>query len=519
MDTVGALGSRRDLGNRRIWFSLCLLLCRRGQPVPLLATWQGLVIAAVLATGLAAAQLLPVIEFIQLTTRAAAGGLHGIYAFSVEPYRAVELIWPNFGGPHYGQNTYWLEVIRLPGVYPRVWVPSLYLGGMTVILAAGALTLRQGPPWRVWLSAIALVSALGALGQYTSPIWATRAAAGLRPSPGLPHLSAELGPVDPPSDLPIRQDGFLKDGDGSMYWWLATFLPGFRQFRYPAKLFTFTSLALAALAGIGWDRVCIGRARRTIVMTGVLLVISLGVLAGVAMARQPIVAAFGSYVATSVSGPLDSAGGYEAIVRSLIHCLVVLASGLVLFMVAAVRPKLAGSAALLLTVLDLGAANSRFVMTVPQSMFDSEPRIEQIIKKAAADQSPAIEGPFRVHRMPSWNPGGWNVTPSEDREHELVAWEHDTIQSKYGINYGIEYTHTTGAAQLDDYEWYFSGFFRASISPAIAKRLGGQVGTKLIYFPHGPTTCGTRAISLYRPTPTAGATKSVPRQRFAWTVN
>ena len=218
--------------------------------------WLGLVTAAAVAAGLTAAQLIPVIEFIQLTTRAAAGGIHNIYPFSVEPYRLVELIWPNIGGLQYGENSYWPEVILIPGVYPKIWVPSLYLGGMTVILAVGAVGVRKGPPWRVWLSSIAVVSSLAGLGQYTSPIWATRTAVALAHSPRLERLAAGLGPVDPPTDEPIRQDGFLKDGDGSVYWWLATFLPGFRQFRYPAKLFTFTSLALAALAALGWDRFC-----------------------------------------------------------------------------------------------------------------------------------------------------------------------------------------------------------------------------------------------------------------------
>jgi hypothetical protein len=138
---------------------------------------------------------------------------------------------------------------------------------------------------------------------------------------------------------------------------------------------------------------------------------------------------------------------------------------------------------LIVMALDLAAANSRYVMTAPQSIFDSEPSLVQIIKKAEADRRPPVPGPFRVHRMPSWNPGGWKVTSSPDRERELVGWEHDTITSKYGINFGIEYTHTTGVAELDDYEWYFSGFYRTTIGPVMAKRLGARAGEKLIYFP------------------------------------
>ncbi len=466
---------------------LCLLYFyfwrRRGWRLSLGAMWLGLVMAAAVATSLTAAQLVPVVEFMQLTTRASAGDFHGIYNFSVEPYRLAELIWPNIGGLQYGENTYWPDVIRIPGVYPKIWVPSLYLGGMTVILAVSALAVRQGPPWQVWLSAIAVVSLLGALGRYTSPIWVARATAAMSHSARLKCLAAKLGPVDAPGDSPIRQDGFLEDGDGSIYWWLATFLPGFRQFRFPGKLFTFTSLALAALAGMGWDRFCAHRAGRAIVTIGVLIVVSLCVLAGVVIDRVSILAAFGSHAGTSAAGPLNAARAYEAILGSLVHCLLVLCLGLVLILLAHKRPQVAGAAALIAMALDLAIANSRYVMTVEQATFDGQPALVRIIEKAEADRNPPVPGPFRVHRMASWNPVVWDATPSTNREREIVAWERDTIGSKYGINFGIEYTYTPGGAELDDYEWYFSGVHRTAIGPAIAKWLGTAVGQEVIYFP------------------------------------
>ena len=106
-----------------------------------------------------------------------------------------------------------------------------------------------------------MVSLVASLGQYTSPIWIARVVADMSGSEWLRKSLADLGPVDPYDVTPIRQDGYLRDGDGSFYWLVTTILPGFRQFRYPAKLFTLTALGMAALAGLGWDRLCEERAR------------------------------------------------------------------------------------------------------------------------------------------------------------------------------------------------------------------------------------------------------------------
>ena len=222
-------------------------------------------------------------------------------------------------------------MLRIPGVYPKTWVPSLYLGGLTVVLGLSALALRQGPAWRVWLSAILVVSLLGSLGKYTSPIWAARVIVATSKSPTLERLTAGLGPVDKSDSLPIREDGFLRDGDGSVYWWLSAVLPGFRQFRFPAKLFTFTSLALAALAGLGWDRLCAGRTRGIAVLLTVLPAREPGgIRRGSDRATNRSWRRFGQAPAAGVFGPFDAAKGYEAILRGLAQAAIVLAAGLIL---------------------------------------------------------------------------------------------------------------------------------------------------------------------------------------------
>src|SRR5436190_1165398 len=71
---------------------------RRGREPVLVPMLAGLAGSAVLAAMLAAVQLLPVMEFTSQSGRAAGGGPHDIYPFSLEPVRLVELIWPNVMG-------------------------------------------------------------------------------------------------------------------------------------------------------------------------------------------------------------------------------------------------------------------------------------------------------------------------------------------------------------------------------------------------------------------------------------
>jgi len=435
----------------------------------------GLVGSAALATALAAAQLLPVLEFTQATSRAAGEGPHDFYPFSIEPHRLVELIWPSVFGISFGRNANWIDAAQIPGIRPAIWVPSLYIGCLALILAVAALRFRRGPARQVWLSVIVAVSLVGSLGQYTSPIWAARL---LAQTTGM--TIPDIGPLDIVKVTPIRLDRYLRDGDGSLYWWMTTVLPGFRQFRYPAKLFTFTTFGLSALAGLGWDALRVGRSRGTLALAAILLVLSLGLLSIVLMQRQPILNALGANTVGSSFGPLDPLDGYHELVRALVHGAVLLALALILIRLARSRPVLAGLMVLVVLAADLAAANARYVITVPQSFFEDEPEVVRVINEAER-QNPS-PGPFRVHRMPAWNPPGWSSTSSTDRVRDFVTWERGTIQPKYGITEGVEYTHTVGVAELFDYEWFFSGFPRKIREP-VARDLGAKAGQEVVYFP------------------------------------
>ncbi|MGC8642932.1 MAG: hypothetical protein ACP5XB_24000, partial [Isosphaeraceae bacterium] len=397
----------------------------------------GLAGAAVLAALLCAAQLLPVLEFSQETVRTAVTGSHDIYTYSIEPFRLVELAWPNVFGAHFGKNSYWRDAFDIPGVRPELWSQSLYLGGLTLVLGCSALGLRRGPPWRVWLTVIVLGSVLGSLGRYASPIWLARAGVQALHWPWLSGWAGSLGRLDSPIATPIRLDGFPRDGDGGVYWWLATVFPGFRQFRFPAKLFTFTALGLAALAGSGWDSLREQGRRRGVVLLVLYLISSLTTLAGVWLARPYILRSFHSPIISSTFGPFDAEGGFGAIVRGLVQASIVSTLGLLVLRLVGTRPRLAAALVLMVMTADLAAANARYVVTVPQALMESQPEVLRVIEEQER-QFPA-SGPFRIYRMPSWEPRVWQTTASVDRPRDLVTWYRATLYPKVGINLGVEY--------------------------------------------------------------------------------
>jgi len=462
-----------------LWASaaLVLLVCwwrRPGSPlVPMLA---GLAGAGVLALGLAAVQVIPAVEFIAQSGRAAGSDLHDIYPFSLEPIRAAELIWPNVFGTLFAGNRFWLPMATPLRFVGKMWVPSLYLGGLTLVLSLGALGFRGGPPWRGWMSAVAIVSLLASMGEFTSPIgWARYA----------PALAAQIGPHDPLDPGPGRVDGYLRDGDGGVYWALATALPGFRQFRYPSKLLSFTALALAGLAGMGWDRLGTGEGRRPAALAAGLLALSLLALALVTGLRGPIVTAFRASPearAPSIHGPFDGPGTVGELQGALIHGSVVFAIAWILAL-RRVRPG-APAAALALVALsaDLALANAQYVFTVDQKLLEQTPRVVQLIAQAERTARPSLQGPFRVHRVPLWQPFAWYRRSSPNRVAEVVAWERDTIQPNYGVRSGIQYTYTLGVAGLHDHLRFF-GSVTLPLDAAQARRLHARPGQEVVIYP------------------------------------
>jgi len=436
---------------------------------PLLARLMG---SCALAIALASAQLLPVMEFSSQSWRAAGIAATNLYRYSVHPCRVAELIWPSVFGTNAPVNRSWLQAVPPVGGH-QVLAESLYMGSLALVLAFSVAGFRDGPPWRAWLTSVALVGLVASLGKYGGPLWWARWG---------PFASA-FGPHDPLSGQP-RPDHFLHDGAGSPYGLVSMVLPGFGSFRYPSKLLTFMAVGLAVLAGLGWDRVTQGEAQtrrlRRLGLAG--LVVSLVGLVCTLAARDTAITYLTARIPPDpMFGPAVIAGAWAETQRALTHGAIVFAAILALAHWAPRRPRGAALLAMVLMSADLALANARLVWTAPQATFDTPSEAAGLIE--AAERSDPSPGPFRVHRMPGgWFPVQFGTTGNAQRHAELVAWARETLYPLFALPLGLEYSTTIGSLELEDYGAFFHP--RPMPVPAgIAQLLGVPAGLPVVYFP------------------------------------
>jgi hypothetical protein len=433
---------------------------------PLLVRLAG---ACTLAAAVSAAQILPALEFVGMSWRAAGITSTNRYRYSLDLCRVAEVVWPNVFGTSSAENRSWLQAVPPVGDH-EIWVASLYMGGLALVLALSGAGWRRGPPWRAWLTTVALMGMAASFGKYGSSVWWARwggFAAAFEPNDSLPGAA--------------RSDHFLDDGAGSPYGLLATLLPGFDAFRYPTKLLPFMAVGLAVLAGAGWDRLAEGDTKRPRRLAQLGLGASLVGLVVALAARGRIVAYLtGRIPHDSMLGPADIDGAWAETQLALVHGAVVFGAVLSLARWAPRHPNGAWAMALLLLTADLALANARLIWTVPQAEFDAPSEAARLIE--IAEQSDPSPGPFRVHRMPGWFPVHCTTTRSPQRFHELIGWARLTLHPLIALPLGLEYCTTIGSLELEDYIAFFNP--RAMPVPAgTARLLGVPAGQPVTYFP------------------------------------
>ena len=442
-------------------------------------------VRATLAILLAAAQLLPVLEQIVTSVRWTGTGPGDLYDFSLLPYQAFEWIWPNVFGTFSAGNRYWISLLS-PARAPRPWVLSFFIGALPLVLAFGASGFRGGPPWRAWMTAVALLSFWASLGEFAGPSrWSGGGAVTHLRRRQLLRTPRDDPARLPPLPLPVQAPGLHGPGPvgpgrdrlgsgrdrcgpppGRRRHDRATRLDGARPWRPRRDCETGSSRR--------W------RPRR---------VSSQGVF-----------------------GPFDAPGAVAELLRGLGHGAVALGLSLVVVVWSARRPGPAGLAALVLLATDLAVANARLVITIPQADFEREPEVLRAIRAAErADPSP---GPFRVHRLSSWVPIGWSESASTRRLRELVDWEIDTLQPGFGLLHGVSYVLTdeseTGTRRLPA---SLPAELPAGRRPGRGRTGGGARQARCSTIPGGRSTSGGPVTSSSPPTPATGraTTAATPR--------
>lgn len=408
--------------------------------------------AGLLGLLLAGAQVVPVLGQIAESVRWSDAGMEDLFDSSLLPYRVIETFWPGVFGTFTAGNRYWERVLP-PEWGHRPSPMSLYLGALPLVLALATAGFRARPPWAIWMSAVAVLSFWAGLGAFAGPgAWSSAA------------------------DAPTA-------GDDSFYGLLTTVLPGLRMFRFPFKLLTFTSLSVAALAGLGWDRCRDENGRRRAIRTGVALIVpslvALAAAVGLRGGFQEWIAA--RAVNHLVYGPLDVDGATGQVIRAIGHGICALAFGLAILFwcVGRTRGCVPAALALILVAADISLASAPLVVTVPQADYSNEPEVLRAIREAERKNPGPV--PIRIQRMPSWIPIGWARIRSTTRLRELIDWEIDTLQPNFGWLHGIQYvfadeseTGRVAQRQLFRPEYRLAG-------PAVAASLGVEPGNVVLW--------------------------------------
>lgn len=361
-----------------------LVLRRLGRSVLRLA------FAGVLAFGLSAVLILPAMELAALSDRSLSSHAGVVLRYSIPPWRLLELFWPGAGGWQLPVNARWFS-----GISPEygIWTPSHYMGLFTLPLALTVLFSKRFYRGRhrdrhaAVLVVLLLLFLFGGLGY------------------------------------------------GFGVYSLLYRLPGYALFRYPAKLFTVTSLLLAILAAKGFDRLRWDAALRR---RFVRLLVLLPTLAGIAVvlafsyggSRVPDCPLFGPYRPETARAGLAFSG---------LCVLTLVASGVLCLRFPRGR--------LLLPVLlaaDLFVANAWLSAPVPLERRSSATPLLTAME-------PEGVAPLRVYRFPILTPPSFAETSSKDRIAEALRWEEASLFPRFPLPRRLAMINVRGTAMPKEY--------------------------------------------------------------------
>jgi hypothetical protein len=359
------------------------------------------------------------------------GGQEAItYDFCIEPWRMLELLWPGCTGTEYPYYRRWILAVDAEG---RTWTPTIYMSAMLLVLGLSSLRMRRTDARTCWMSWIFVLSILASLGPY-APGW-------------IGQLVAELGFGTQPKDLPFGAPL------GGVYWFLVTFLPGYINFRYPAKLMVLAAMALSLLAARGWDASA-DSAPRTAMRRhcqALLLVSGLGVLAAL-IARAYWSSIFPEPTVHRYLGRLDKDGAWWDLFFSFVHGGASL--GALWWLLgprwSAAASRRGGTLLVALLCLDLAVAQRGLVRTVPSEVWHQPSLTAELVSRHAKEHGITD---YRVWRHPELTtPQRWYSESSATRYEEVVAWDRATLQPRHGLTDRLYMTRGASTIPIADFE-------------------------------------------------------------------
>lgn len=320
-----------------------------------------------------------------------------IYSFSLAPWRAIEMIWPNVTGRQFPTHRRWLLAA---GAEDTLWLPSLYFGLLPLAIALGTFSLKRRAPVEVrGLSWLVVLAALGSFGSY-----------------GIGYLTRSLIGTE---DLPVGDEA------GGLYWWFVTLLPGYVQFRYPLKLFVLTSLGLSMLAARGWRTAWLS-SRQVLWLLAAVPVLSLAAGIAIEIVWQQYQVQLIDRAKPTFQGPIDWDGAFSDAFDGLLHggLLALVLAGLIWFARRDSRDRrMLQVAALAVTALDLAVAQQHLLDFAPSELWTR--------KIAFLQEHPEFAN--RVYRQPSLIPPSFGLVRSEQRYAEAIALDRETLAPKYPL--------------------------------------------------------------------------------------
>lgn len=370
--------------------------------------------AVLLGLGLSAPQWIPTAHWASASDRTArhdAGDTTPLavrhetlrYEFSVGPWRWIEMFWPNIAGPAYPTNARWLAVFAAEG---RYWTPSLYAGVLPMLLSLRSCRWRHGRFADRWLTWIGAAGMLGSLGVF-----------------GIGWLFAGLAPTVGTTFSPQV---------GGLYWVCQHLLPGFALFRYPAKLWTWTSIAIALLAGRQLDDLehqSHQSGKRFFGAVQLYCLATVG-LSCIAWLGQPLLLDWWRDVPSdALFGPFMAELALTTLRSGLAQATIVIAA--YVLVVQRWRSAAGMWALVAVTACDLAWAHRHLIPTVATSVIDAP-------LQWAPQMTDRSMGPIRVYREldAGWYPEAWLNTTSDSRMAAAVEWQRQTFRSKYPLPEG-----------------------------------------------------------------------------------